>query len=147
MKKFSLLVVLFIALTFLGCEKKITTDLHDVHWDRDMCKRCAMVVSDRKHTAQVINPADGRSYMFDDIGCWILWVQEDKVEWEKEAVIWITDGNTGEWINARTAFYNTENITPMAYGFMAHKNKEDIKSGEEIVQYPEVRKRVIKIGK
>jgi len=144
MKKFSFLVFLLI---FLGCEKKIVTELHDVHWDRDMCERCAMVVSDRKHTAQVINPINGRSYMFDDIGCWVLWVQEDQISWEKEAIIWITDGNTGEWINARTAFYNTENITPMAYGFMAHKNKEDIKSDQEIVDYDEIRKRIIKIGK
>jgi len=144
MKKFSFLVFLLI---FLGCEKKIVTELHDVHWDRDMCERCAMVVSDRKHTVQVINPINGRSYMFDDIGCWVLWVQEDQISWEKEAIIWITDGNTGEWINARTAFYNTENITPMAYGFMAHKNKEDIKSDQEIVDYDEIRKRIIKIGK
>lgn len=147
MRKFSYIFFLLGAFIFLGCEKKITTDLHDVHWDRDMCKRCAMVVSDRKHTVQVINPTDGRSYMFDDIGCWVLWVQEDQISWEKEAVIWITDGNTGEWINARTAFYNTENITPMAYGFMAHKNKGDIKSDEEIVDYDEIRKRIIKIGK
>jgi len=144
MKKFSFLVFLLI---FLGCEKKIVTELHDVHWDRDMCERCAMVVSDRKHTVQVINPINGRSYMFDDIGCWVLWVQEDQISWEKEAIIWITDGNTGEWINARTAFYNTENITPMAYGFMAHKNKEDIKRDQEIVDYDEIRKRIIKIGK
>jgi len=147
MKKFSFTFFICIVLFFLGCEKKITTDVHEVHWDRDMCKRCAMVVSDRKHTVQVINSKDGRSYMFDDIGCWVLWVQEEKIPWEKEAVIWITDGNTGEWINARTAFYNTENITPMAYGFMAHKNKEDIRSDEEIVRYTEVRKRIIKIGK
>ena len=147
MKKSSLLIFLLISLTFLGCEKKIITDLHEVHWDRDMCKRCVMVISDRRHALQAINPADGRSYMFDDIGCWVLWVQEEKVDWEKEAVLWITDGNTGKWINARTAFYDTENITPMAYGFMAHKKKEDIKSDQEIVMYDEVRRRIIKIGK
>jgi len=147
MKLFKTLILLFVVFIFLACEKKITTGLHEVHWDRDMCKRCVMVVSDRKHAAQVINPDTGRSYMFDDIGCWILWVQEDKLDWEDKAVIWITDGGTGEWINARTAFYDTQNITPMAYGFMAHKNKEDIKPDEEIVDYAEVRKRVIKIGK
>lgn len=147
MKTFKHLFILLLVFAFFGCEKKITTDLHDVHWDRDMCERCAMIVSDRKHTVQVINQADGRSYMFDDIGCWVLWVQEDKITWEKNAVIWITDGITGEWINAKTALYTTENITPMAYGFMAHKNKENIKNDEEVVQYDEVRKRIIKIGK
>ena len=147
MKQFKVLISLFIIFLFLGCEKKIVTDLHEVHWDRDMCKRCVMVVSDRKHAAQVINPATGRSYMFDDIGCWILWVQEEKIKWEDTAVIWITDGNTGEWINARIAFYDTQNITPMAYGFKAYQNIEDIKTGEEVVMYDEVRRRIIKIGK
>ena len=147
MKQFKVLISLFIVFIFLGCEKKIVTDLHKVHWDRDMCKRCVMVVSDRKHAAQVINPATGRSYMFDDIGCWILWVQEDKIQWEDTAIIWITDGNTGEWIDARIAFYDTQNITPMAYGFKAHLNREDIKKGEEVVMYDEVRRRIIKIGK
>jgi len=147
MNKFSLFLVLFLTFAFFGCEKKIVTDLHEVHWDRDMCARCVMVVSDRKHAAQVINPADGRSYMFDDIGCWVLWAQEEKIKWEDRAVIWITDGNSGEWIDARTAFYDTQNITPMAYGFKAHKNKEDIKDGEEIIAYGEARRRILKIGK
>ena len=147
MNKFKFFLLSLLVLLFLGCEKKITTDLKKVHWDRDMCKRCVMVVSDRKHSAQVINPTTGRSYMFDDIGCWILWVQEDKIEWEDNATIWVTDGNSGEWIDAKTAFYDTQNITSMAYGFRAHKNREDIKNGEEIVMYDEVRKRIIKIGK
>lgn len=147
MKKFNLLVILAIIIVFSGCEKKITTDLHKVHWDRDMCKRCVMVISDRKHAVQVINPKTGRSYMFDDIGCWVLWVKDENIKWEDNATIWITDANSGKWINAKTAFYDTNNITPMAYGFMAHKTKESIKEDEEIVMYDEVRKRIIKIGK
>ena len=33
---------------FLACEKKAETGVAEVHWDRDMCSRCVMVVSDRK---------------------------------------------------------------------------------------------------
>jgi len=143
MKRFSLILLLIILL--LGCEKKITTKLHDVHWDRDMCARCAMVVSDRKHTLQAINPKDGKSYMFDDIGCAILWFHDEKIEWEKDAVLWITDAKTGEWIDAKTAFYTTQNVTPMAYGFMAYKVKP--KENKEFVDFEEVKKRIIKIGK
>ncbi len=147
--KFTILIIstLFLSYFFTGCEKKIDKGVAKVHWDRDMCARCVMVVSDRKNTAQVRHPNTGKKYMFDDIGCAILWFQEDKIEWKEKAIIWITDVNTGKWIDARTAFYDTENITPMAYGFSAHKTKDTIKEGQEIVDFNEVVKRVIKIGK
>jgi len=145
-KKFAVLAaILMAALFFGGCEQKISTELQKVHWDRDMCARCKMVVSDRKHAVQVINPQNGRVYMFDDIGCTVLWLQEEQIEWADKAVIWITDVKTGEWIDARTAYYDTMNITPMAYGIAAHKDKSTIKEGEEILRYDEVIKRVVKI--
>ena len=138
---FSLLAI------FTGCEARSKTDVVKVHWDRDMCSRCVMVVSDRKNTTQVRNSKNGKKYMFDDIGCTVLWFQEEKIEWRNQAIIWITDVNTGEWIDARMAFYDTENITPMAYGFSAHKTKNTIKEGQEIVNFDELSRRVIKIGK
>jgi nitrous oxide reductase accessory protein NosL len=144
MKKFSFWL-LVVVLLLSGCEKKITTELHDIHWDRDMCKRCAMIVSDRKHTVQAINPKDGRSYMFDDIGCTVLWFHDEKIQWKKEAVLWVTDSNSGEWIDAKKAYYTSENVTSMAYGFMAHKTKPE--TNNEIVDFSEVSKRIIKIGK
>jgi len=149
MKKFFLLLGLGISiLNFVGCEKRsITTQPSEVHWDRDMCSRCAMVVSDRKNTTQVINPENGKVYMFDDIGCMVLWFENEKIPWKDKAVIWITDASTGKWIDARKAFYDTENITPMAYGFCAHKSKDTIAKDQEIIDYDEVAKRVKKIGR
>ena len=147
MKKFKTLFISLLLFSFFGCEQKDPTALHEVHWDRDMCERCKMVVSDRKNTVQVINPQTRRSYMFDDIGCAILWFKEEKIEWENSAVIWINDIKTGLWIDAKKAFYDTENITPMAYGFAAHKTKDTIAKDQEIIDYEEVKKRVIKIGK
>ncbi len=141
------LLLISLSFTFLACEKKVETGVAKVHWDRDMCARCVMVVSDRKNTVQIRNPETGKTYMFDDIGCTILWFKEENIAWADKAIIWITDVNTGEFINAKTAFYDTQNITPMAYGFSAHKTKETIKEDEEIIDYDEVEKRVIKIGK
>jgi len=146
----SLLFFIFyfsLLMSLTGCEERSKTDVAKVHWDRDMCARCVMVVSDRQNTTQVRDPKTGKKYMFDDIGCTILWFQEEKIEWKDQAIIWITDLSTGEWIDARTAFYDTENITPMAYGFSAHKTKATIKEGQEIVGFEELSKRVIKIGK
>jgi len=147
MKYLKILVVAFLAFSFSACEKKDTSGLAKVHWDRDMCARCVMVVSDRHNTTQVKDPKTGKAYMFDDIGCMALWFEEEKIEWRDSAIVWITDVNTGEWIDAKSAFYDTENITPMAYGFSAHKSKATIKEAQEIVDYDEVLRRVIKIGK
>jgi len=137
----------FLVFFMLGCENKVDRGVAKVHWDRDMCARCVMVVSDRHNTTQVIDPKTGKKYMFDDIGCMVLWFEDENIEWKNEAIIWITDVDTGKWIDARKAFYDTNNITPMAYGFSAHKTKESIKEGEEIIDFDEVVKRVKKIGK
>ncbi len=147
MNYLKVLLVALVALSFSACEKKDTSGVAKVHWDRDMCARCVMVVSDRHNTTQARDPNTGKKYMFDDIGCMALWFEEEKIEWRNDAIVWITDTNTGEWIDAKTAFYDTENITPMAYGFSAHKTKATIKEGQEIVDYDEVLRRVIKIGK
>jgi len=149
MKYFLLIsALIFALLNFTACDKKSISDQPtEVHWDRDMCTRCAMVVSDRDNTTQVINPSNGKVYMFDDIGCMILWFDEEHIPWMDKAIIWITDEKSGKWINARTAFYDTENITPMAYGFSAHASKDTIKNNQEIVDFNEVIKRVRKIGR
>lgn len=140
--------ILLFTLLFSGCgEERSKTDLVKMHWDRDMCARCVMVVSDRKNAVQLRDPNNGKKYVFDDIGCTILWFKEENIPWKDKAVIWITDVSSGEWIDARKAFYDTENITPMAYGFGAHKTKDTIKSGQEIIDFAEVQRRVIKIGK
>ncbi len=144
---FLFLLTALTLLTTTGCDKKPNSQVHEVHFDRDMCARCAMVVSDRKNTVQAIDPATGKYYLFDDIGCMILWFDDEKIPWKDKAVIWITDAKSGKWIDARKAFYDTENITPMAYGFSAHKSKDDIAKGQEIVDYNEVVKRVRAIGR
>ena len=144
---FKFIISIIIISFFTACEKKISTKPHEVHWDRDMCSRCAMVISDRNHAVQVINPTDGRVYVFDDIGCTILWFKEQDIKWEEKAVIWITDIKTSKWIDAKKAFYDTMNLTPMAYGFGAHETKENIQEGLEIIDYNIVKERVLKIGK
>jgi len=145
MRLFKLLILSTVIFLFNGCEKKDVTALNEVHWDRDMCERCRMVVSERHHAVQVVNIQNGRFYMFDDIGCTVLWFDDEKIDWASKAKIWITDLTTGKWIDARTALYSTQNITPMAYGFAAHKSSESIKKGEEIIDFKEMSRRVFKI--
>ncbi len=129
-------------LLFLGCEQKPTNGHAKIHWDRDMCDRCVMVLSDRKNTVQLQNPTTKKVHKFDDIGCMVLWFEEEKIDFKDTAKIWITDAITGEWIDARSAFYSSENVTPMAFGYSAHASKESIKSGVEILTYEEVVKKI-----
>ena len=130
----------------IGCEKKDWRQPEKVHWDRDMCERCKMAVSERKYAAEAIDPKTHRHYKFDDIGCVILWFEEDGIDWKDQAIIWVKDGKTGRWIDARSAWYSTDKITPMGYGFTAYEKREDAGSGE-VIDFAEVTRRVLKRGR
>jgi len=122
MKKYSLVLVmtLFVVLSMLGCEKKQTGAVAQMHWDRDMCTRCQMAISERKFAVQIIDPQSNKVYKFDDLGCAVLWLDEESIPWKEKAILWITDAKTGAWINARKAKYVDGAITPMSYGFAAY---------------------------
>jgi nitrous oxide reductase accessory protein NosL len=137
--------VFLLILSLGGCSKK-STDGQPVqmHWDRDMCERCKMAVSERKYAVQVINMKNGKAYKFDDIGCAVLWFKEEKIPWKDQAKIWITDAKTGKWIDARTAKYTDDSITPMAYGFAAYTDKTFPK-GHQVRHYDDVVKTIFKI--
>ena len=131
----------------MGCDSQLNTQPIAIHWDRDMCERCKMVLSDRKFATQVVNPENAKHYLFDDIGCAVLWFKEAKIAWNEKAIIWVNDARNGEWIDARNAWYDVENVTPMGYGFGAHKTKEALQDGDEVIDFAEMSRRVIKIGK
>jgi len=94
----------------------------EVKWDRDACERCRMVLSDRHYSAQVrVFPEGKRSkvFFFDDIGCATLWLEDKPWKDDPRTGIWVTDHRNGDWIDARTATYVKEKITPMEYGLGA----------------------------
>jgi len=149
MKKYSSLIFIFFSvvfLTFIGCEKKEIGQVEKIHWDRDMCERCKMAISERKFAFEIINSQSGKVYKFDDIGCGVLWLEEEEIPWEKNAMMWVTDASTGEWINARSAYYTDDSITPMAYGFAAYSNKTKPKN-KNLHNFEYVRKMIFEIEK
>ncbi len=142
MKKFSFLfLTLFFLFGFSGCEKKPIGDVQQMHWDRDMCERCQMAISERKFAVQVIDPKTGKDYKFDDIGCAVLWLEEEKIPWKNQAILWITDAKTGAWIDARKAQYVSGAITPMAYGFAAY-SKATVPKGAKVFDYAYVAQKI-----
>ncbi len=147
MKKFNLLLLFAIVTIILtGCQKKRENGVAQMHWDRDMCERCKMAVSERKFAVQVIDPKTHKVYKFDDIGCAILWFDEEHIPWKDQAKIWITDAKTGKWIDAKTALYTDDSITPMAYGFAAY-TKDTLPPKHHTIHFDEVVKKVIEIEK
>ena len=95
----------------------------EVKWDRDVCARCSMVLSDRYHSAQVrATPEQGKRskvYKFDDIGCAMIWLADKPWRDNPKTEFWVNDHRNGAWIDARTAFYVAGQVTPMEYGFGA----------------------------
>ena len=105
-----------------GCSREPETGPGKVRWDRETCVRCAMAVSDRHYSAQVRGGPPGektRLYKFDDIGCAVIWLDEQPWKEDPRTEIWVNDHRTGEWIDARKAWYVTGRRTPMDYGLGA----------------------------
>lgn len=150
MRRFSFLA-LFLMIAFVGCDQKISHEPVATKYDRDICDRCRMIISDRQHTVQIINPKDGKRYHFDDIGCAVLWFSDKNLDWFDSAKIFVTDYDTGVWIDARTAFWSTERVTSMGFGVVAHQNRESINLSEnphrKIVDFDEVIKIARERGK
>ncbi len=147
MRRFSLLILFFLAIiSFSGCQKKKIGEAQKIHWDRDMCERCKMAVSDRKFAFEIIDPKSGKVYKFDDIGCGVLWLEEEKIPWREKAIMWVTDAKSGKWIDAKKAFYTDDSITPMAYGFAAYSQETKPKN-KKFYDFEYVRKMIFKIEK
>jgi hypothetical protein len=103
-----------------------------------------MVLSDRDFATEIINPKTHKTYYFDDIGCAVLWLKEEKIPWAKSAKIWVKDGKTKRWIDAREALFVDDAVTPMAYGFKAY-TKKNFPKDKRAIDFDTMTKRVQEI--
>jgi nitrous oxide reductase accessory protein NosL len=114
--------IFLLALFLTACGEEKTTGAAEVRWDREICARCAMAVSDRSYSAQVRGGKPEKKtklYKFDDVGCAIIWLDDQNWKDDPRTEIWVNHHQTGEWINAKTAWYVEMNNTPMDYGLGA----------------------------
>lgn len=120
--------LLFLSLlTLTACSGKPDTGPEDVRWDRETCARCAMAVSDRHYAAQIRGGVAGEKakvYKFDDIGCAVIWLDQQPWKDNPAIEIWVNDFKSGDWIDARKAWYIPDKITPMAYGLGAQPEQQ-----------------------
>lgn len=112
-------------LLLTACSGDPGTGPVEVKWDRDACARCNMVLSDRQHSAQVrFTPIDGKRSQvkkFDDLGCAVLWLDQQPWRDAPGVELWVSEQDSGEWIDARSAHYITGKLTPMQYGLGAQR--------------------------
>lgn len=136
MKNISLKTILFsffILFIFIGCQDKSSQNgLKKMHWDRDICERCKMIISERKFAVQIIDPNTNKHYVFDDLGCAVLWFGESNLNWFEEAKIFIADAVSSKWINAREAIYIADTLTPMGYGLSAYSKETIIENSKPL---------------
>ena len=97
----------------------------EVHWGRDTCTHCGMVISDRRFAAQVRGGPQGAARPFDDIGCALTWL--DAQPWGRDAGVrvWVaalgSEAESARWLDARRAHYTSGPQTPMGYNFGARE--------------------------
>lgn len=112
----------FLILLLSGCGGDPGAGPLEVRWDRQACERCRMVLSDRNHSAQIRYPTETgntKVAFFDDIGCALIWLDDQPFTKDAAVEIWVNDWQTGDWIDARTATYLKGQVTPMEYGLGA----------------------------
>ncbi len=122
------LVLTPMAALLSACRKDGWPDgMAEIKWDRDVCARCSMVISDRRFAAQLRGGPDDRAFKFDDVGCLVFWMQEkaDTYPWMKapETRLWVADFNSKSreemrWLEPKRAFFVTR-TSPMGYNFAA----------------------------
>ena len=111
-------IIFFGVITLLiGCNDN--TGITEVKWDRDSCERCRMVLSDRHFAVQVRGGPKNKVYHFDDIGCAVHWLKEQSWSQDQTTKIWVTDYRDGQWLDARTAQFVFNQVTPMNFGLGA----------------------------
>lgn len=136
-------IVAGLQLLLFSCAQKDETGPVEVRWDRVICERCKMAVSDHYYSAQVRGaPKEKRTklYFFDDLGCAVLWL--DKQDWKgnPRTEIWVNDFKTGDWIDAEEALYELGKITPMDFGLGA-----TLESDQKTIDYKASVDRIYKV--
>jgi copper chaperone NosL len=109
------------AMVGTGCSHSALPEgIVEIKWDRDTCTRCSMVISDRRFATEVHGGSKGETFKFDDVGCAVFWLRDQK--WSNEAAthIWVLDSSaSGRWLEARKAYYTGGRHSPMGYDFAA----------------------------
>lgn len=122
-RRHALLLFATLPLVLNGCFEEDKTGPIEIHWDRDSCALCNMIISDARFAAQVRGGPKRKAYKFDDIGCAINWLNKKPWAGDPEAEIWVAERSSTrqqvKWLKARDSRFVKGEQTPMNYGFGA----------------------------
>ena len=72
------------------------------------CSECGMLINDLNFASQVVAPS-GKTWFFDDHGCMAVWLSARP--FKDEAIIWVKDLPSGQWIDGKLAWYSRTDQT------------------------------------
>lgn len=94
----------------------------DVRIGEDACAHCRMTIISLATAAQVAAPG-AEPLLFDELACLRDYLAAKPLD--PEALVFVADHRTGEWIEATLAtFTQTRARTPMGSGLLAHASAE-----------------------
>jgi nitrous oxide reductase accessory protein NosL len=112
----------------------IVISLTPVHAVENRCTECGMAVRMDSKFASRITQGDTTLY-FCDIGDLFSYLKKKN---EQGAKIEVKDYTSGEWLDARKAFYVTSGkkfITPMGWGIAAFKDKNEASQSGSVMDF------------
>lgn len=100
----------------------------EIKYGQDICEACTMIISEKEYSAQYVY-TNGKARKFDDIGCMIHYLNDNKLE-SDIAVFFVRDYIHKNWINADIThfIYSDKIITPMGHGIVAFSDEQDLKN-------------------
>ncbi|MCW8952832.1 MAG: nitrous oxide reductase accessory protein NosL [Rhodospirillales bacterium] len=132
------------ALLVQGCSEEKSGPEH-IHWDRDSCELCRMLISDARFAAQIRGGEKRENFLFDDFGDAIHWLSVQPWKDDPAVEFWIADMHSTRdkpiWLEARSAWYVEGQVTPMDYGWGAVSGKT-----ENTVSFEIMREKVMERG-
>jgi len=122
----NVLLVLF-TLFFVGCNDNKKQTEH-------ICPQCNMPLPKSNINTSYID----KQIYFDDIGCMILWVKENKIDLSDKKVKLFTS-DTKKYIDITKVYFTINEKTPMNYGFTPYENKK-----ENMIDFNEIQLRMLR---
>lgn len=98
----------------------------DINAATDTCEVCNMQVANNQHATQIVLE-NGKSMVFDDIGCMYDWISNNQ---DEKRTAFVRDYQDKEWIlvDEATYVYNPSVKTPMAYNVISFKDTASAES-------------------
>ena len=117
----ALIAALLAVISSGGCSDEPATGPVPIHYGRDTCDLCRMIISDPRFASQIRGGPGHKAYKFDDIGDALVFLDRQTWKDDPNVEFWVMDVETGKtWLDARKAHYMSGMQSPMAHGFGAY---------------------------